>query len=249
MGMSLLDGRAAVITGAAQGIGLAIATVLARHGASVVVSDVNAEGAEKAAEGLKADGLKAIAVACDVTDEAAMEALADACAASFGSLDVMVNNAGITRDATLPKMTLEDFRKVVDVHLTGAWLGTKAAARIMREQRRGAIINISSISGKAGNFGQTNYSSAKAGMIGLTKASARELARHQIRVNAIQPGPIRTAMTAAMPPEALQKMVDNIPLGRIGEPEDIANAALYLASDLSSFVTGITLEVAGGRHM
>lgn len=249
MGMSLLDGRAAVITGAAQGIGLAIATVLARHGASVVVSDVNAEGAEKAAEGLKADGLKAIAVACDVTDEAAMEALADACAASFGSLDVMVNNAGITRDATLPKMTLEDFRKVVDVHLTGAWLGTKAAARVMREQRRGAIINISSISGKAGNFGQTNYSSAKAGMIGLTKASARELARHQIRVNAIQPGPIRTAMTAAMPPEALQKMVDNIPLGRIGEPEDIANAALYLASDLSSFVTGITLEVAGGRHM
>ncbi|MEV4102415.1 3-oxoacyl-ACP reductase FabG [Nonomuraea sp. NPDC049649] len=249
MGMSLLDGRAAVITGAAQGIGLAIATVLARHGASVVVSDVNAEGAEKAAEGLKADGLKAIAVACDVTDEAAMEALADACAASFGSLDVMVNNAGITRDATLPKMTLEDFRKVVDVHLTGAWLGTKAAARIMREQRRGAIINISSISGKAGNFGQTNYSSAKAGMVGLTKASARELARHQIRVNAIQPGPIRTAMTAAMPPEALQKMVDNIPLGRIGEPEDIANAALYLASDLSSFVTGITLEVAGGRHM
>lgn len=249
MGMSLLDGRAAVITGAAQGIGLAIATVLARHGASVVVSDVNAEGAEKAAEGLKADGLKAIAVACDVTDEAAMEALADTCAASFGSLDVMVNNAGITRDATLPKMTLEDFRKVVDVHLTGAWLGTKAAARVMREQRRGAIINISSISGKAGNFGQTNYSSAKAGMIGLTKASARELARHQIRVNAIQPGPIRTAMTAAMPPEALQKMVDNIPLGRIGEPEDIANAALYLASDLSSFVTGITLEVAGGRHM
>ncbi|HLU72157.1 MAG TPA: 3-oxoacyl-ACP reductase FabG [Nonomuraea sp.] len=249
MGMSLLDGRAAVITGAAQGIGLAIATVLARHGASVVVSDVNAEGAEKAAEGLKADGLKAIAVACDVTDEAAMEALADACAASFGSLDVMVNNAGITRDATLPKMTLEDFRKVVDVHLTGAWLGTKAAARVMREQRRGAIINISSISGKAGNFGQTNYSSAKAGMVGLTKASARELARHQIRVNAIQPGPIRTAMTAAMPPEALQKMVDNIPLGRIGEPEDIANAALYLASDLSSFVTGITLEVAGGRHM
>jgi len=247
--MSLLDGRAAVITGAAQGIGLAIATVLARHGASVVVSDVNAEGAEKAAEGLKADGLKAIAVACDVTDEAAMEALADACAASFGSLDVMVNNAGITRDATLPKMTLEDFRKVVDVHLTGAWLGTKAAARVMREQRRGAIINISSISGKAGNFGQTNYSSAKAGMVGLTKASARELARHQIRVNAIQPGPIRTAMTAAMPPEALQKMVDNIPLGRIGEPEDIANAALYLASDLSSFVTGITLEVAGGRHM
>ncbi|MGI5267702.1 3-oxoacyl-ACP reductase FabG [Nonomuraea sp. CA-218870] len=249
MEMNLLDGRAAVVTGSAQGIGLAIATVLARHGASVVVSDVNAEGAEQAAADLEAQGLKAVAVPCDVTDEAAVEALADACKSAFGSLDVLVNNAGITRDATMPKMTLEDFKKVLDVHLTGAWLGTRAAARIMREQRRGAIVNISSISGKAGNFGQTNYSSAKAGMIGLTKASARELARHQIRVNAIQPGPIRTAMTAAMPAEALQKMLDNIPLGRIGEPEDIANAALFLASDLSSFITGITVEVAGGRHM
>lgn len=249
MELNLLDGRAAVVTGSAQGIGLAIATVLARNGASVVISDVNAEGAKQAAADLEAQGLKAIAVPCDVTDETAVEALADACVSAYGSLDVMVNNAGITRDRTLPKMTLEDFRTVVDVHLTGAWLGTRAAARVMREQRRGAIINISSISGKAGNFGQTNYSSAKAGLIGLTKASAKELARFRIRVNAIQPGPIRTAMTAAMPPEALKQMVDNIPLGRIGEPEDVANAALFLASDEANFITGVALPVDAGVRL
>ncbi|WP_055480003.1 3-oxoacyl-ACP reductase FabG [Sphaerimonospora mesophila] len=247
--MKLLEGRAAVVTGSAQGIGLAVATVLARHGASVVVSDINAEGAQKAAADLEAQGHRALAVPCDVTDEQAVGALADACRDAFGSLDVMVNNAGVTRDASMPKMTLEDFRTVVDVHLLGAWLGTRAAGRLMRDQGRGSIINISSISGKAGNFGQTNYSAAKAGIVGLTKAAARELARHDIRVNAIQPGPIRTAMTAAMPPRVLEQMLANIPLGRIGEPEDVANAVLFLASDLAAFITGTVIEVAGGRHM
>ncbi|WP_433496433.1 3-oxoacyl-ACP reductase FabG [Sphaerimonospora sp. CA-214678] len=247
--MKLLEGRAAVVTGSAQGIGLAVATVLAGHGASVVVSDINAEGAEKAAADLEAQGHRALAVPCDVTDERAVGALADACRDAFGTLDVMVNNAGVTRDASMPKMTLEDFRTVIDVHLQGAWLGTRAAGRLMREQRRGSIINISSISGKAGNFGQTNYSAAKAGIVGLTKAAARELARHDIRVNAIQPGPIRTAMTAAMPPRVLEQMLANIPLGRIGEPEDVANAVLFLASDLAAFITGTVIEVAGGRHM
>ncbi len=247
--MKLLEGRAAVVTGSAQGIGLAVATVLARHGASVVVSDINAEGAQKAAADLETQGHRALAVPCDVTDEQAVGALADACRDAFGSLDVMVNNAGVTRDASMPKMTLEDFRTVVDVHLLGAWLGTRAAGRLMRDQGRGSIINISSISGKAGNFGQTNYSAAKAGIVGLTKAAARELARHDIRVNAIQPGPIRTAMTAAMPPRVLEQMLANIPLGRIGEPEDVANAVLFLASDLAAFITGTVIEVAGGRHM
>ncbi|SDQ61236.1 3-oxoacyl-ACP reductase FabG [Thermostaphylospora chromogena] len=247
--MNLLEGRAAVVTGSARGIGLAIATVLARNGASVVVSDIDAEGAAKAAADLEAQGLRALAVPCDVTDEAAVDALVDACRTTFGSVDVMVNNAGITRDRTMAKMTLEDFKTVVDVHLTGAWLGTRAAGRVMRDQERGSIVNISSISGKAGNFGQTNYSAAKAGIVGLTKAAARELAKYKVRVNAVQPGPIRTAMTAAMPPEALTRMVESIPLGRIGEPEDVANAVLFLASDLSAFITGIVLEVAGGRHM
>lgn len=247
--MKLVDGRAAIVTGSARGIGLAIATMLAEHGASVVLSDVDADAAKQAAADLAGKGQRAIAVACDVTDEAAMESLVDSCQAEFGSVDIMVNNAGITRDASMPKMSLADFRLVLDVHLTGAWLGTRAAARVMRAQERGAIVNISSISGKVGNFGQTNYSAAKAGMVGLTKAAAKELARHGVRVNAIQPGLIRTAMTAAMPPEVLAKMLTDVPLRRIGEPEDIARAALFLASDLSGYITGTITEVTGGRHM
>jgi 3-oxoacyl-[acyl-carrier protein] reductase len=247
--MNLLDGRVAVVTGAAQGIGHAIATMLAEHGAAVAVSDINGEAAVRAAAELAAAGHRTLAVACDVTDEAAVEALLDTSQREFGAVDVMVNNAGITRDATMAKMELADFRTVLEVHLTGAWLGTRAAARIMRPQGRGSIVNISSISGKVGNFGQTNYSAAKAGMVGLTKAAAKEVARHGVRVNAIQPGLIRTAMTAAMPSEVLEKMVADIPLRRMGEPEDIARAALFLASDLSGYITGTVTEVAGGRHM
>jgi 3-oxoacyl-[acyl-carrier protein] reductase len=247
--MSLLTDRCAVVTGSAQGIGRAIATVLAGQGAKVVIADINAEAAASTAAELNASGARAVAVTCDVTNEAAVESLIDAAVSEFGTVDVMVNNAGITRDATMPKMSLADFRTVLDVHLVGAWLGTRAAARVMREQRRGSVVNISSISGKVGNFGQTNYSAAKAGMIGLTKASAKELARFGVRVNAIQPGLIRTAMTAAMPSEVLAKMMADIPLGRMGEPEDIANVALFLASDLSAYLTGTVTEVAGGRHM
>ena len=249
MSSKLVGGKAAIITGAAQGIGLAIATVLAEHGPRVVVSDINADAAAQAADDLRAKGFQAHAGGCDVTDEAAVESLVDACAAEFGSVDIMVNNASITRDATMAKMALSDFRKVLDVHLTGAWLGTRAAGRIMREQRHGSIVNISSISGKVGNFGQTNYSAAKAGMVGLTKASAKELAKFGVRVNAIQPGLIRTAMTAAMPEQVLAQKMAEIPLLRIGEPRDIANAALFLACDLSSYVTGTVTEVTGGRHM
>jgi 3-oxoacyl-[acyl-carrier protein] reductase len=247
--MSLLANRSAVVTGAAQGIGRAIATALAAEGASVVIADVNGDAAAATAGELSASGVRAIPVTCDVTDEAAVEALIDTAVRELGAVDILVNNAGITRDASMPKMSLADFRTVLDVHLVGAWLGTRAAARVMRDQRRGSIVNISSISGKVGNFGQTNYSAAKAGMIGLTKASAKELARFGVRVNAIQPGLIRTAMTAAMPPEVLAKMMADIPLGRVGEPEDIANVALFLASDLSAYLTGTVTEVAGGRHM
>ena len=162
----------------------------------------------------------------------------------------MVNNAGITRDATLRKMALADFRAVVDVHLTGAWNGTRYAAEAMRAHGQGgSIVNISSIAGKVGNFGQTNYSAAKAGLVGLTKASAKELARAGIRVNAVQPGLIRTAMTEAMPPAAWDAKLAEIPMGRAGEPAEVAQAVLFLASDLASYVTGAVVEVTGGRYM
>jgi 3-oxoacyl-[acyl-carrier protein] reductase len=162
----------------------------------------------------------------------------------------MVNNAGITRDATLRKMAAADFRAVIDVHLTGAWNGTRYAAQAMREHGRGgSIVNISSISGKVGNFGQTNYSAAKAGLIGLTKASAKELARAGVRVNAVQPGLIRTAMTEAMPREAWDAKMTEIPMARAGEPAEVAQAVLFLASDMASYITGAVLEVTGGRYM
>ena len=161
----------------------------------------------------------------------------------------MVNNAGITRDATMRNMTLADFRAVIDVHLQGAWLGTRFAAAVMREQESGSIINMSSISGKVGNIGQTNYSAAKAGLVGLTKASAKELAHLGIRVNAIQPGLVRTAMTEAMRQDIWEQRLTEIPMGRAGEVQDIANVALFLASELAGYMTGTVLEVTGGRYM
>jgi 3-oxoacyl-[acyl-carrier protein] reductase len=167
----------------------------------------------------------------------------------FGSLDILVNNAGITRDKSLRNMTLDDFQSVIDVHLRGTWLGVRAAAPVMRAAGSGAIINMSSMSGKVGNPGQTNYSAAKAGIVGLTKAAAKELARHGIRVNAVQPGLIRTPMTEAMPADVWAAKEAEIPMGRAGEPEEVAKVVLFLASDLSSYLTGGVLEVAGGRLM
>ncbi len=247
--MGLLDGKVALITGGAEGLGRQMATTFASEGASVMIADINDEGAEVAALELRAEGRTAIATRVDVTSETDVDAMVAACMSGLGRLDVMVNNAGITRDATMRKMTLTDFRLVIDVHLQGVWLGTRAAAAVMREQGSGSVINMSSISGKVGNAGQTNYSAAKAGIVGLTKAAAKELAHLGIRVNAIQPGLIRTAMTAAMKQEVLEQRIADIPMGRMGEPIDVAKVALFLASDLSSYMTGTVLEVSGGRHI
>ena len=243
----LLTTKTAVVTGAAQGIGLAIASRFVDEGATVVIADLDEAAAATAAASFP-DG-RAIAVRCDVTSESDVDALVRGTVERLGSLDVMVNNAGITRDATMAKMSLDDFRLVMDVHLVGTWLGTKTAGAVMRDQRAGAIVNISSISGKVGNFGQTNYSAAKAGIVGMTKAAAKELARHGVRVNAIQPGLIRTAMTEAMPQKAWDAKMTEIPMARAGEPAEVAAVAAFLSSDLSSYMTGTVLEVTGGRYM
>ena len=247
--MGLLDGKTAVVTGAAQGIGRAIVETFAREGAAIVIGDVNLDAAEQTAAELVATGAQALAVRCDVTSEPEVQAMVDRCVADLGRLDIIVNNAGVTRDATLRRMTLEDFRTVIDVHLQGAWLGTRAAAAVMREQQSGSIVNMSSISGKVGNIGQTNYSTAKAGLIGLTKASAKELAHVGVRVNAIQPGLIRTAMTEAMRADIWEQKLAEIPMARAGEVSEVADAALFLASNLSAYITGTVLEVTGGRYM
>jgi 3-oxoacyl-[acyl-carrier protein] reductase len=245
----LLEGRVAVVTGGAQGIGLAIAHRLAEEGAAVVVADLDEGRSGEAAAEMPGAGL-ALGVACDVTVPEQVDSLVARAQEELGGLDVMVNNAGITRDATMRKMPVEDFDAVVAVHLRGTWLGTKAASLAMREQGRGgSIVNISSISGKVGNAGQTNYSAAKAGIVGLTKAAAKEVGHAGVRVNAIQPGLIHTAMTAKMPQDVFEARVKEIPLGRAGDPDDVASAALFLASDLSSYITGIVVEVGGGRHI
>jgi 3-oxoacyl-[acyl-carrier protein] reductase len=246
--MALLADKTAVVTGGAQGIGLAIAERFVAEGARVVLGDLAGDASDLAAKQLGGPDV-AQAMWCDVTSAAAVDALLQKAVDAFGSLDVMVNNAGITRDATLRTMTEAQFDQVIDVHLKGAWNGTRQAAAFMREQKRGAIVNLSSLSGKVGMVGQTNYAAAKAGIVGLSKAAAKELAHHGIRVNAIQPGLIRTAMTEAMPAAAWDQKMAEIPMARAGEVHEVASVALFLASDLSSYMTGAVLEVTGGRFM
>lgn len=245
--MGLLSGKVAVVTGGAQGIGFAIARRFVEEGARVVLGDLR-KAAVEAAAGQLGDAAVAQAAVCDVTSQEQVQDLVRAAVAAFGSLDILVNNAGITRDATMKNMTEEMFDQVIAVHLKGCWNGTKVASLRMREQGAGgAIVNISSISGKTGMFGQTNYSAAKAGIVGLTKAAAKETARYGIRVNAIQPGLIRTAMTEGLPAEVWEQKLADIPMGRAGEPEEVAKVAVFYASDLSSYMTGTVAEVTGGR--
>jgi 3-oxoacyl-[acyl-carrier protein] reductase len=241
---SLLAERVAVVTGAGQGIGREIARSLRSYGAEVVLADIDGDAAKSAASEI--DGMGR---ACDVTSEEQVRAVVSDTMGEFGRLDVFVNNAGITRDASLKKMTVDAFDTVVAVHLRGTWLGVREASAVMREAKSGSIVNISSLSGKSGNPGQTNYSAAKAGIVGLTKAAAKELAHHNGRVNAVQPGLIRTPMTAAMPPEAFAEGEAAVPMKRAGEPVEVAGAVVFLASDLASYITGTVIEVGGGRYI
>ena len=246
--MGLLADRTAVITGGARGLGFAIARRFIEEGARVLIADLDIDATRAAAEQL-GGGDVAGAECCDVTSAEQVDRLVEASLHRFGRLDVMVNNAGITRDATLRTMTEEQFDDVIAVHLKGTWNGTRSAAAVMRQRGSGAIINMSSISGKVGFIGQTNYSAAKAGIVGLTKAAAKELAHVGVRVNAIAPGLIRSAMTEAMPQRIWDSKVAEVPMGRAGEPEEVAKVALFLASDLSSYMTGTVLEITGGRHL
>jgi 3-oxoacyl-[acyl-carrier protein] reductase len=240
----LLAERVAVVTGAGQGIGREIARSLRSFGASVVLVDIDGDAAKAAAEEVGGMWL-----ACDVTSEEQVRAVVSDTVGEFGRLDVFVNNAGVTRDASLKKMTVDQFDTVITVHLRGTWLGVREASAVMREAKSGSIINISSLSGKSGNPGQTNYSAAKAGIVGLTKAAAKELAHHNVRVNAVQPGLIRTPMTAAMPPEVFAEREAAVPMKRAGQPAEVAGSVVFLASDLASYITGTVIEVGGGRYI
>jgi 3-oxoacyl-[acyl-carrier protein] reductase len=244
----LLVGQSAVVTGAANGIGRAIAMKFASHGGSVVVADIDIDKAEEVAAAIAASGGSAVALQADVRAEADVERCVRSAVSAFGAVDVIVNNAGVPNDAPLTEMTLDAWQSVVDVHLRGVWLGVRAAAAVMCPRGRGSIINMSSMSGLLGFAGQTNYSAAKAGIIGLTKAAAREVGPFGVRVNAIAPGTIRTDRTAKIAPDVWAAKTANAALRREGSPDEVANVALFLASDMASYVSGTVLEVAGGRQ-
>jgi 3-oxoacyl-[acyl-carrier protein] reductase len=246
----LLAGRVALVTGAGSGIGRAVAVRFAREGADVAALDVNGASAEETTAEVVKLGRRAAALRADVSRADDVEAAVARAESSLGAIDLLVNNAGLTRDATIQNLTEADWDLVLDVHLKGTFLCTQIVGRRMRERGRGgAIVNLSSISAKIGNFGQANYASAKAGIVALTKVTAREYARYGVRANAIQPGMIDTPMTRVLGEERLARSVAETPLGRLGTPEEVAAVALFLASDLASYVTGAVIEVTGGRSL
>jgi 3-oxoacyl-[acyl-carrier protein] reductase len=244
-----LKGRVAFITGGAQGIGKQIALAFARHGADVIIGDINESVLMTAVEELDRVGGRTEGVVLDVSDPASCEDAVKKAIDKFGRIDILVNNAGITRDNLLIRMSEEDFDRVIRINLKGTFNCTKVLSRVMMKQRYGRIINIASVIGIIGNAGQVNYAASKAGIIGVTKSVAKELASRNVTVNAIAPGFIQTEMTAVLSDEVRAKMLDTIPLKRPGTPEDVSNAALFLASDYASYITGQVLVVDGGMVM
>jgi 3-oxoacyl-[acyl-carrier protein] reductase len=248
--MAEFAGRAAIVTGGSRGIGRAIAKELASRGASVAFSfSKNREMADQLVEEIQNAGGRALSFQSDVTDSAAAETMVKTVKSEFGSVDYLVNNAGITRDKLIMMMTQEDWDAVIDTNLKGVFNVTKHAVSVMVRQKRGAILNIASISGVVGMAGQTNYSASKAGLIGLTKALAKEVGRRNITVNALALGLIETDMTAGLPDDYKQKMLEQIPLGRYGTVEEVARVAAFLLSDDARYITGQVIQADGGLAM
>lgn len=247
--MKLLEGKNAIITGGSRGIGKGIAEVFAQHGANVAFTyNSSAQSAEELAKELEGMGVKAKAYQSNAASFKESQELVDKVVEDFGSIDILVNNAGITKDNLLMRMSEEDFDKVIEVNLKSIFNMTKAVQRTMLKQRNGSIINMSSVVGVTGNAGQANYAASKAGIIGFSKSMAQELGSRNIRTNVIAPGFIETEMTEKLDEKTVQGWRDAIPLKRGGKPEDIANACVYLGSDLSSYVTGQVIHVDGGMH-
>jgi 3-oxoacyl-[acyl-carrier protein] reductase len=241
--------KVAIVTGASRGIGRSIALALASKGATIVAVDMDQVSTDAVVAELTAAGTKALGVVGNVTVAQDVERMIDESVAAFGRVDILVNNAGITRDGLLVRMKDEDWDAVLTVNLKGAFLCTRAVSRVMTKQRYGRIINIASIVGQMGNAGQANYCASKAGLIGLTKSNARELAKRSVTVNAVAPGFIATAMTDALSDKVKADLAAQIPMERLGSSEDIANAVVFLASEQSSYITGQVIGVNGGMYM
>ena len=244
-----LKGQTAVVTGGARGIGKEISLVLAREGANIVIADLIAEQSEETAEEIKKLDCKALIQKVDVSKAADVENMVQNTINEFKTLDILINNAGVTRDTLMVRMKEEDWDFVLKVNLTGTFNCSKAAAKYMMKQKKGRIVNIASIVGVMGNAGQANYSASKAGIIGLTKTSARELASRNITVNAVAPGFIDTEMTRSLNENIKQQLKEQIPVGKLGRPEDIANCIKFLVSDDASYITGQVIHVNGGMLM
>jgi 3-oxoacyl-[acyl-carrier protein] reductase len=241
-----LANKVAIITGAGRGIGQATAIKFAQEGARVVACDVDEQSAIETAQVVERRGGEAMAFRVDVTDKPSIQAMVEAVHARYGRIDILVNNAGIVADAQLKKMTDEQFDRVIDINLKGTYNCTKAVVDIMLEQQSGVILNAASIVGLYGNFGQTNYAASKFGVIGMVKTWARELGKRGIRANAVCPGFVSTSIIDSIPDKVIDALESKVPLGRLGKPEEIANAYAFLASDEASYINGAVLEVSGG---
>ena len=247
--MGQLDGKIAIVTGAARGIGRSIAEKLAAEGADLALCDLKQEWLAETAAAVAAKGRRAECFAADVANGASVDAAVAAILKAFGRIDVLVNNAGITKDTYLVRMTDEDWDAVLNVNLKGTFMFTRSALKPMMKQRSGSVVNIASIIGLIGNAGQCNYAASKGGVIAFTKSVAKEFASRNVRANAVAPGFIETKMTEVLPEEIRKKMLEAIPLGRFGSPEDVANVVLFLASDTSAYVTGQVISCNGGMAM